>query len=420
MSAFINYFADDTRSSPINLAVVRVLLGAYVLWRVVSLDWGFYQEWPRHFNPPIAFLHQDIFLALLGYQQWMVAALLVGFIVGYRTRWTGGLASLLLMHMLSVKSTLYLAGTVESLFVCAYIILMFALFHDTDDDVLSVDAIRQTGEQSLSELNAFLKSDPERTYRMTVLKWSLLAVGIIYVGSAWGKFLNGPIDIWLSGTELQRDILFSQEVTGIERPLAEPILANDFLSWAGFVGTALIQVSLLIAVVLGLPITLSALGLIGFHLGVIAMLGLYFIDMILVLSLFAAWDVVYRRLAASDDESVQVVYDERCYFCARSLYPFKHLDVNDSVQFYSQSDVPRELIDRDDVDLESELYLFRDGEAYGGYEAFRQLFAQFWVFLPLTLLMALPPVRVVGDRVYAYIARNRSRHFVCSIDAEQS
>ncbi|MFP9190324.1 thiol-disulfide oxidoreductase DCC family protein [Natrialbaceae archaeon A-CW1-1] len=420
MSAFINYFADKTRSSPINLAVVRVLVGAYVLWRVVSLDWGFYQEWPRHFNPPIDFLHQDLFLAMLGYQQWVVAALLIGFIVGYRTRWTGGLSSLLLMHMLSVKSTLYLAGTVESLFVCAYIILMFALFHDTDDDVLSVDAIRRTGEQSLEELNAFLKSDPERTYRVRVLKWSLLAVAIIYVGSAWGKFLNGPIDIWLSGANLQRDILFNRELTGIERPLAMPFVENELLAWIGFVGTALVQVSLLVAVVLGVSITLPVLGLIGFHLSVIAMLGLYFIDMILVLSLFAAWDIAYRRLAASEDDTVQVVYDERCYFCARSLYPFKHLDVNDSVQFYSQSDVPRELIDRDDVDLEKELYLFRDGEAYGGYEAFRQLFAQFRVFLPLTLLMALPPVRMVGNRVYAYIARNRSRHFVCSIDAEQS
>lgn len=417
MNAFINYFADDARASPFNLAVVRVLLGTYVIWRVLSLDWDVYQEWPRHFNPPIDFLHQDVFLALLPYQQWVVAALLVLFVVGYKIRWTGGLASLLLMHMLSVKATLYLAGTVESMFVCSYMILLFAIFHE--DDAMSVDAIVRTGDRSIDELNAFLKEGPDREYRMRALKWGLLAVGLLYLGSAWGKAMNGPLEIWFSGAELQRDILFNGELTGVERPFGVPIVENETLAWLGFVGTAVIQVSLIVAVVLGLPITLSALGLIGFHLAVIATLGLYFIDMILVLSLFAAWDVGYRWLAADEDDAVQLVYDERCYFCARALYLFKHLDVNDSVQFYSQSDVPPDLVDRDDVDLDAEMYLFRDGEAFGGYEAFRQLFEQFRIFAPITLAMALPPVRAVGNRVYAYVARNRSRHFVCSLEADR-
>ncbi|UTF54184.1 thiol-disulfide oxidoreductase DCC family protein [Natronosalvus rutilus] len=418
MSAFVNYFGDETRSTPINLAVVRVLLGSWALWRMVSLDWNFYGEWPRHFNPPIAYLHQDVFFTLLPYLRWVLAGLLVLFIVGYKTRWSGGLASLLMMHMLAVKSTIYLAGTIESLFACAYMILLFALF--CEDDVLSADTVIETKEKSIDQLNAFLKEGSDETHRARALKWGLLAVGFLYLGSAWGKFMNGPIDIWLSGAELQRDILRSQEMTGMTRPLAQPILEYDALAWLGFLGTGLVQASLIVAVLLGLPITLSALGLIGFHLSVVATLGLYFIDMILVLSLFAAWDVAYRWLAADAEDRVTLVYDERCYFCARSLYLFKYLDVNDSVRFRSQSDAPPELVNREGVDLDKEMYLFRDGEAYGGYEAFRQLFKQFRVFAPIVLLMALPPVRMVGNRVYAYIARNRSRHFVCSIDAEQS
>ena len=134
---------------------------------------------------------------------------------------------------------------------------------------------------------------------MRVLKWGLLAVAIIYVGSAWGKVLNGPLEIWLSGAELQRDVLFYGTLTGIERPAAVPILEHVLLAWA----TALVQVSLFVAVVLGLPVALSILGLIGFHVAVIATLGLYFVDMILVLSLFAAWDVGYRALVADADES---------------------------------------------------------------------------------------------------------------------
>ena len=418
MSAFINYFADDTRSSPFNLAVVRVLLGTWVLWRLVSLDWGFYGEWPdHHVNDPIAFLHQDVFFALLPYQQWVVAALLVSFILGYKIRWSGGLASLLIMHMLAIKSTIYLAGTVESLFVCAYFILLFALFHE--DDMLSVDALLRTRDRSINQLNTFLKEGPNQEYQLRALKWGLLVVGLMYLGAAWGKIMNGPIEIWLSGAELRQDILEAQELTGVDRPLAAPIFEFEVLGWLGFVGTALVQLSLIVAVLLGLPITLSVLGLLGFHTSVIATLGLYFIDMFLVLVLFVAWDVGYRKIAA-DSNDARLVYDERCAFCARSLYLFKHLDINNSVQFYSQSDVPPELANRDDVNLNEEMYLFRDGEAYGGYEAFRQLFKQFRIFAPITLLMALSPIRTVGNRAYKYIARNRSRRFVCSLETNQS
>ncbi|AGB38844.1 thiol-disulfide oxidoreductase DCC family protein [Natronococcus occultus] len=418
MSAFVNYFADDSRSSPFNLAVVRVLLGAWVLWRVVSLDWGFYGEWPdHHVNDPIAYLHQDVFFALLPYQQWVVAALLVSFIVGYKIRWTGGLASLLLMHMLAVKSTIYLAGTVESLFVCAYFILLFAFFHE--DDVLSVDALLRTRDRSLDQLNAFLTEGPNRVYRLRALKWGLVVVGLLYLGAAWGKIMNGPLEIWLSGAELRQDVLEAQEVIGVDRPLAAPIFEFELLGWIGFVGTALVQLSLLVAVLLGLPITLSVLGLLGFHASVIAMLGLYFIDMFLVLSLFVAWDVGYRAIAA-DSNDAELVYDDRCGFCVRSLYLFKHLDINDSVRFYSRSDVPTAVADRDDVDLDAGLSLVRDGEVYGGYEALRQLLRQFRIFAPLTLVMGLSPVRAVGHRAYEYLARNRSHRSVSGPETNRS
>ncbi|MFU8867977.1 DCC1-like thiol-disulfide oxidoreductase family protein [Natronococcus sp.] len=408
MSAFVNYFADDGRGSPLNLAVVRVLLGTYVIWRVLSLEWGFYGEWPDfHVDETIGFLHQDLLFALLPSQQWVVAALLVLFVVGYRTRWTGGLASLLLMHMLSVKATIYLAGTVESLFVCSYLILMFALF--AEDDRLSVDGVRRTGDRSLEELNAVLTSGGDRVYRMRALKWGLLAVAIIYVGSAWGKALNGPLEIWLSGADLQRDVLFYGELTGIDRTAGAPIVEYEPLAWIGFVGTAVVQVSLLVAAVLGLSVTLPILGIIGFHASVILTLGLYFIDMILVLSLFAAWDVAYRRLAVDADDEATVVYDDRCRACARAIVPLAHLDSTDSVRFVPRSDAAVELTDRDDADRDASLCLSHDGEVSEGYEAFRRLVGRFRLLAPVAWGLGLSPVRAVGTDVYERAVSDRSR-----------
>ena len=420
--AFVNYFADPVRASPFNLAFARVLLGTYLIWRVASLEWASYAEWPFPLRSSSAFLWVDPLLATLPYLPWLLVALLALFVVGYRIRWTAGLGGLLLIHLLSMKTTVYLAGTVESMYVCAYVLLLFAFFHE--DDVLSVDGLRRTRERSPDELATFLKSDGsgsfddgDPAYRHRPLKWALVVVGLLYLGSAWGKIMRGPLDIWLSGEDLRRDLLFFQEVTGVARPLAEPFLQVPELAWVGFVATALFQLGLIVAVLLGVTITPFAVGLISFHILVVATLGLYFIDMVLLLSLFGSWDRVYGALAT--DRTVDLVYDERCYFCARSLYPFKLLDVNGTVGWYSQFDAPEAYRDRPDVDFEEEMYVFVDGEAHGGYHAFRQLLKQFPVTRPLSWLMALPPVAAVGERVYEYVAENRDRHFVCSYEGSE-
>lgn len=417
--AFVNYVADPVRASPFNLAFARVLLGLYLIWRVASMEWASYREWPFPLRTSSEFLWIEPLLWVLPYLQWVLVGLLALFVVGYRIRWTAGLGGLLLAHLLSMKSTVYLAGTVESMYVCAYVLLLFAFFDE--DDVLSVDGLRRTRNRSPDELATFLKSDgagsfadDDPAYRLRPLKWGLLVVGLMYLGSAWGKIMQGPVDVWLSGEDLRRDILFFQEVTGVARPLAEPFLQVPELAWAGFVATAIFQLGLIVAILLGVTITPFVVGLIAFHLLVVATLGLYFIDMILLLTLFGSWDRLHGALAT--DRTVDLVYDERCYFCARSLYPFKLLDRNGTIGWYSQFDAPEAYRDRPDVDFQEEMYVFVDGEAYGGYHAFRQLLGQFPVTTPLSWLMALPPVAAVGERVYRYVAENRDRHFVCSYE----
>jgi predicted DCC family thiol-disulfide oxidoreductase YuxK len=420
--AFVNYFDEPVRPSPFNLAFARAVLGLYLIWRVASLEWASYGEWPFPLRSSSEFLWVEPLLSALPYLQWVLVGLLALFVVGYRIRWTAGLGGLLLAHMLSTKTTIYLAGTVESLFVCAYVLLLFAFF--SEDDVLSVDGLRRTRNRSPDELATFLKSDgagsfddSDPAYRHRPLKWALLVAGLMYLGSAWGKIMRSPLDVWLSGEELRRDLLFFREVTGVARPLAEPFVQVPELAWAGFVATTAFQLGLLVAVLLGVTIAPFVVGLISFHLVVVATLGLYFIDMVLLLALFGAWDRVYGALAA--DRTVDLMYDERCYFCARSLYPFKLLDVNGTVGWYSQFDAPEAYRDRPDVDFEAEMYVFVDGEAHGGYHAFRQLLKQFPVTVPLWWLMALPPVAAVGERVYEYVAENRDRHFVCSYEGSE-
>jgi len=99
----------------------------------------------------------------------------------------------------------------------------------------------------------------------------------------------------------------------------------------------------------------------------------------------------------------------------RSLHLLRYLDINGTVAYYNQYTVP-DRWDPADADFEDAMYAFRGGAVFRGYDAFRELFRQFWVLRPAARVMSLPGIQHVGDRIYRYIAENRSRHFACSID----
>lgn len=406
---FVNYVRNVARPSPFNLAVARVLLGTWLAWRILSQEWAAYGEWPFPIRSPGAFLFHDAVLASLPYLQWAVVALLALFVVGYRIRLTGGLAGLGLIVMASVTTSLYLAGTVETLMVGGYLLLLFAFF--AEDDVLSFDGVAATRSRSLSELNAILTSeDDDGPHRMRALRYGLLAVAIMYFGSGWGKIREGGLEVLLTGADLQRVLLRIEEYHDYARLAAQPVIHYPELALLGHVGSMVLQLSLIVAVLLGVTIAPIVVGLMGFHLMVILAMGLYFIDMFLYLALFAAWDAGYARLAADGADHVDVVYDANCRFCARSLVPFRHLDVNDSITVHTRQDAPAAYADRPDVDLEGALYVFRDGEAQRGYWALRELLRQFRIFAPVVWLLNRGPVAAAGERAYEYVAADRDRH----------
>ena len=126
---------------------------------------------------------------------------------------------------------------------------------------------------------------------------------------------------------------------------------------------------------------------------------------------FAAFDRGYARLAR--DRELDLVFDQHCQFCVRSLYPFKLLDIAGTVTFYPQSDAPAAYEGRAAVEFSRAMYVFDDDDAYEGYDAFRELLRQNRLFDPLVWSMGLPPVRAAGHRLYRYVAANRGRQFSC-------
>jgi predicted DCC family thiol-disulfide oxidoreductase YuxK len=408
---FVNYFGDPTRETAVNGAVARALLGAYLVWKTVWYDWHAVLSVPYVGVEEYAFLMPESPTVLV-VEKWLLIVALGCFVAGYRLRLTSFASALLLGHLAGVRFVYNTSGGVTALFIGVYFLVLFGVFSHTQD--LTVDAARRYSPGSLDELVSRLKSTPQRGYRMDALKWCLVVLAVVYFGGGYDKLFPGFRLHWAAPDNLSRIILIQHTLHGQPVDLGMWMLEFPRLVGISAALTLALEVGFLFAVLLGIGITPFVLGLYGMHVVVVASMGIVFGDAMVFLALFFSWDALHERLAS--DRQLDLVFDERCLFCARSLYPFKLLDTEETVSFYSQSDVPETYRGREGVDFEQAMYVFDGDQAYEGYYAFRELLRQHRVFSPLVAVMGLPVVRQAGERVYRYVADNRSRYFTCSVD----
>lgn len=416
---FANYVRRPTRESPINLTVARFILGSYIIWKIVWYDWQAF------FTVPVVDSETYLFVTPPPELWWMMTAeqvlaivALMLFIVGYRLRFTAFAASVLLVHMGVVRYSQNSTGATSPLFIASYMLVFFALY--SRENSLSVDELRRTANRSLATLNTQLKTTQASSYGHTSLRWGFLVMGIVYFGAGWIKAILGPLWAWTTATNLSRITLLTEFYHPLPWGLSQLMVQYPLLMGASAFGAIVLELGILPAMLIGLPLTPFVLGIFGMQAVIGLSIGPFFFDIYPLFLLFFTWDTIYRRVVSS--RTVAVVYDETCFFCARSLFIFKLLDSNGMVTFYSQSDIPREYAEREDgdeVDFSRSMYLFTpDGRAHEGYWAFRELLRQFTVFAPVVLLMGLGPVAHVGERVYRRIAANRSTYFVCAVDLD--
>jgi predicted DCC family thiol-disulfide oxidoreductase YuxK len=110
--------------------------------------------------------------------------------------------------------------------------------------------------------------------------------------------------------------------------------------------------------------------------------------------------------------TVGVVYDGLCLLCIRSIRVVRALDVRRRLSFHDAND-RRAVLESfpmlEAVDLEEAMYAVAGSRVYRGFFAFRRLAWTSPVTWWLAPLLYLPGVALVGERVYAAVAGNRSR-----------
>jgi predicted DCC family thiol-disulfide oxidoreductase YuxK len=126
---------------------------------------------------------------------------------------------------------------------------------------------------------------------------------------------------------------------------------------------------------------------------------------------------VYRRLSprapALTRASIDIFYDAECALCRRVLRLIQIMDVTAALRFHASSDVgvvTRVAPGLSQAELDEAMYAVdANRRRYRGFFAFRRIVIAAPLLWPALLLLYFPGARVVGPRVYSWVATNRRR-----------
>ncbi|MCB9894415.1 MAG: DUF393 domain-containing protein [Planctomycetes bacterium] len=128
-------------------------------------------------------------------------------------------------------------------------------------------------------------------------------------------------------------------------------------------------------------------------------------------------DMAGKATGEAATRNYLVFYDGMCPICKKSKRTLERLDWLGRLTYadihdrhFAEAELPAVTY----ADMLKQMYVKRpDGSCFGGYEAFRAMAPVLplcWLIVPL---LWLPGARLVGSRIYAFIARNRFKYAKC-------
>lgn len=285
----VNYYAQPERETPFNLAVARVMLGLYLIWKLASYQLERLQEFP-------VFLFTDhrfgVFLLSPEWLQWLpwernlAIVLLLLFVLGWRLAWSSFFSALLIAHMIALHYVVTNSGT--TFLPGVYALLLWGIFRHTDE--LSLDGRRRR------KLSASHEVAVQRPADMAILKWLLVILATTYFLTGFWK-LRGAGAEWATADNLNRMLHFEALMHLREvPPAAQLLLDHPTLSWLSAVATLVLECGFLLAVLLRAPIAPFILGLGTMHALIFFSMEIFFFDQYLLYLLFVPWDRVWERI----------------------------------------------------------------------------------------------------------------------------
>ncbi len=400
---FVNYVRDSVRSSPINLAAGRGLLGIWVVWKTIWYDWirlvnvPYYEISSSHY----AWAVPESVPWLLTVEKWLLIAMVLLFIAGYRIQVTGFVSALILAHFGVIRSILVSSGEASSLFIGSLLILFFTLY--AEQDQLSIDGVRRAYRRPPDELTHQIVSTDSDRYKMSAMQLSMWLIAILFFSTGFSKVVDGNGLGFVAPDNLTRLVLvrsyvypwFDLQLLIVEYPI---------LGVLGGIGTLVLELGLVVSAVTGVGFSVFVLGLIAFTLSNVALLGIFFVDNLFFLGAFFGFDRVVQRLQR--DQQLTVAFEPQNHFTLLTVYLIRLLDAGQALTYQTMSShlEARAQTDggqtREELNEQNTAVRVTDGEtAYQGYEAFVKLLNQFVFFVPIVWIMQL-------DMIQDFISRS--------------
>lgn len=272
----INYFDNSVRTSPINFLVIRISVGIYAIWKLLSYGFGYLDEWPTYFFE--SHLHGRLLfhpsiLEWIEIEVGLVVLLLIAFMFGYQLGWSSFLAAFFLTHLTALHYTVTNSGS--TFLPTIYLLILWGIYRD--DDPYQVGADKSLQKQS--------------SYDFSIMKWLLLIVGASYFFTGFVK-ITEAFWAWTDWRNLalliHREALMHLEVLP---SLGAWILNYPTLLWFSSIGTLFLELGFLIAILLKkIPLWPFLIGLFVFHAVIALTMNIFFFDQYIILALFLPWD----------------------------------------------------------------------------------------------------------------------------------
>lgn len=298
MTLFVNYVARPTRSSPVNLAVARVIVCVYAGWKVSTYPFSGLRDFPGSLFLTNPLAQQNRFFAqppgVLAWIPWEQAAIVVCLAmvaIGWRTGFAAAIGALLLAHLSGLN---YLIINEKTFLLTVYFLIFYGIYRA--EDPLRLDAPRNASPPAPPN-----PTNPPAAHRMSALRLFLIAFAAIYFFAGFSKWKSGVMGLAWADADNLRLILQHNALYHLhETPRAAAwILESDFLLASGGLATLFLELGFLVAVLARAPIAPFVLGLCGLHLAIAATMHLnYFTDMAVFHALFVPWDALAARCAA--------------------------------------------------------------------------------------------------------------------------
>jgi predicted DCC family thiol-disulfide oxidoreductase YuxK len=233
-----------------------------------------------------------------------------------------------------------------------------------------------------------------------------VGVGLVYFDSTFFKITD---DIWMSGMGLWWP---ASHVCATYIAMPELLNQKWLMLFLGYLTVLFEMIFLFLFYFKRVRWVFWFIGM-GLHMGILIFFPIPFFALtvvaIYILLIPVSFYKKFERFRYT--ERVTFYYDGECPLCARTKIVLDHFDLFHLIQFKTvqSSHSSDEIISKIPMEelLDDIHAVDRHGNVYKGFETYKAVFKANFLFWPLYLVMLIPGVSFLGNKIYFLISRNR-------------